>query len=73
MLTDVIASVTVSFVDPLHVEYLGGDLVPEVALDYCSSWYRCVQQKDCQVSILYASLYVAHCPILSFCLSPHQV
>lgn len=33
-----------SFVDPLHVKYLGGDLVLEVALDHCSSWYRYVQQ-----------------------------
>lgn len=46
MLIDVIAIVTVSFIDSLHAEYLGGDLVPEAALDYCSSWYRYVQQKD---------------------------
>lgn len=31
-------------VDPLHVEYLGRDLVLEVALDHCSSRYRYVEQ-----------------------------
>lgn len=38
--------VIVSCIDSLHVKYLGGDLVPKAALDYCSSWYRYVQQKD---------------------------
>lgn len=31
---------SVCLVDPLHVKHLGRDLVPEAALDYCSSRNR---------------------------------
>lgn len=40
---------SVCLVGPLYVKYLGGYLVPKAALDYCSSWYRYVQQKDYKI------------------------
>lgn len=73
-------------IDPLHVKYLGGDLVPEVALDHCSSWYRYVMANKTLIHsymvdpcyiFLFAQIFwrVVHesfsqAFILSFCLSP---
>lgn len=61
-------------IDPLHVEYLGGDLVPEVALDHCSSWYRYVMSNKTSTPFI-QSVEVVHesfsqAFILSFFLSP---
>lgn len=60
-------------IDPLHVEYLGGDLVPEVALDHCSSWYRYVMSNKTSTPFI-QSVEVVHesfsqAFILSFFLS----